>query len=147
MKNCILLTAAAFFVACAATGCSPPEHAPVTGVVTINNRPVEGAVVTFSPKAGGRPAYGRTGPNGVYELEYTSGVKGAKLGVNQVYVTTYVPATRDDNNRVVEPGSPERIPPEYNENPNVTVEVKAGENRFDFKIQSSQETYPRTQGN
>jgi len=43
----------------------------VTGVVKINGQPVEGAVVTFAPKEGGRSAFGKTAADGSYELEYT----------------------------------------------------------------------------
>lgn len=127
------------------TGCAAKEHAHVTGVVKINGEPVEGAVVTFAPKEGGRSAFAKTGPDGAYELDYTAGVKGAKIGVNNVYITTYAAPTLDDSNKVVDPGKPERFPPEYNQNPNVTAEVAPGENVIDFQVESSQETYERSQ--
>ena len=127
------------------TGCAAKEHAHVTGVVKINGEPVAGAVVTFAPKEGGRSAFAKTGPDGAYELDYTAGVKGAKIGVNNVYITTYAAPTLDDSNRVVDPGKPERFPPEYNQNPNVTAEVAPGENVIDFEVESNRETYERSQ--
>lgn len=126
-------------------GCAAKEHAHVTGVVKINGEPVEGAVVTFAPKEGGRSAFAKTGPDGSYELEYTAGVQGAKIGVNTVNITTYVPPTLDDNNKVVDPGAPEKFPPEYNQNPGITAEVTPGENSIDFEVESSQDTYERSQ--
>lgn len=126
-------------------GCSGPEHAHVTGVVKINGQPVEGAVVTFAPSEGGRSAFARTGADGAYELEYTPGVKGAKIGVNKVHLSTYIEPTKDDNNKVIEPGKPERFPPEYNQTPSITAEVKPGENTIDFDVKTTQETFQRSQ--
>lgn len=145
MKNwCFLLVGLALGVP-AIAGCTAKEHARVTGVVRINGEPVEGAVVTFAPKEGGRPAFAKTAADGSYELEYTAGVKGAKIGVNNVYLTTYKAPTRDDDNKVVDPGKPERFPPEYNESPSVTAEVKPGENQLDFDVEATQQSYPRSQ--
>jgi len=126
-KHSVLLLIAALMIPLA-LGCKGKEYGHVTGVVTINGEPVEGASVTFAPAEGGRSAFGSTGADGSYELDYTPGDKGAKIGVN---------------NQVVEEGTPERIPPKYNESPSETVEVVKGDNVFDFTIESERETYPR----
>jgi hypothetical protein len=141
-KHSVLLLIAALMIPLA-LGCKGKEYGHVTGVVTINGEPVEGASVTFAPAEGGRSAFGSTGADGSYELDYTPGDKGAKIGVNNVYITTYTSPTLDDNNQVVEEGTPERIPPKYNESPSETVEVVKGDNVFDFTIESERETYPR----
>ena len=144
MKNSCGLAIVAALAVTVIAGCAAKEHGHVTGVVKINGEPVEGAVVTFAPKEGGRSAFAKTAADGSYELEYTVGVKGAKIGPNSVCLTTYVAPTLDDNNRVVDPGKPERFPPEYNERPTVTTEVAPGDNQIDFDVEATQESYPRT---
>lgn len=125
------------------TGClsGSSEHGHVTGVVKINGSPVQDAMVTFSPKEG-RSAIAATQADGSYELNYTPGVKGAKLGENVVRITTYSAPELDDSNRVVNPGKPERFPPKYSEGKEVIVEVKSGENTFDFDVEADKDKYP-----
>jgi len=63
-------------------GCGPsgPVVVPVTGVVTLDGTPVEGASVMFMPVAVGQlPAVGITDKDGKFELE-TDGKKGAVEG-------------------------------------------------------------------
>lgn len=45
-----------------------PDPIPVTGTVTINGKPVEGAKVTFLSQTGGRSASGTTDASGKYSL-------------------------------------------------------------------------------
>ena len=145
MRNTFCLIIAATFIATLGVGCSSKEYGYVTGVVTINGEPVQDAVVTFAPQEGGRSAFGKTGSDGVYELNYTPGVKGAKVGANQVSITTYKAPTLDDNRKVVDPGSPERFPPEYNVNSTEVREVESGNNEIDFDVQTTQDSFPRRQ--
>lgn len=127
-----------------ATGClgSSSEHGHVTGVVTINGSPVQDATVTFAPVEGGRSAIATTQADGTYELHYTPGVKGAKRGSNTVRISTYSAPELDDDNSVVTPAKPERFPPEYSLGRDITVDVKSGENTFDFEINADKQTYP-----
>lgn len=125
-------------------GClgSGSDHGHVTGVVTINGSPVEGATVTFSPEGGGRSAIATTQADGSYELHYTPGVKGAKRGSNAVRISTYSAPELDDDYSVVTPATPERFPPEYSLGEEMTVDVKSGDNTFDFDIQADKDEYP-----
>jgi len=138
------LAALTYVVLLATIGCSgaSSEHGHVTGTLTINGSPVQDAVVTFAPVEGGRSAVAVTQADGTYELNYTPGVKGAKLGKNSVRITTYVEPEKDDNNRVVDPGKPERLPPKYSGGNELTVEVKPGENTFDFPVEADKDKYP-----
>lgn len=145
MKNAFYLTIIAALMSTLVMGCSSKEYGYVTGVVSINGEPVQGAVVTFAPEGGGRSAFGKTGADGVYELDYTPGVKGAKIGPNRVSIATYMAPTLDDDRKVVDPGSPERFPPEYNVNPTEVREVESGSNQFDFDVQTTQDSFPRRQ--
>ncbi len=126
-------------------GCGTKEYGHVTGKVTLNGEPFEGATVQFLPVQAGRSSFAKTGPDGTYELEYMGDIKGATLGENRVFITTYEAPTLDDDNNVVEEGKPERFPPKYNESPSVTVTVEPGENVFDFDVKADQETYERSQ--
>lgn len=75
-----------------------PETVAVTGTVTYNGQPVEGATVTFSPdipqhelamgKTGGHAAFATTDAKGVYSL-YTAWGSGAVPGDYNVTVTKY----------------------------------------------------------
>lgn len=138
------LTAFTLIVLLATLGCSGAgsEHGHVTGTLTINGSPVEEAVVTFAPVEGGRSAVAVTKADGTYELNYTPGVKGAKVGNNSVRITTYVAPELDDNNRVVTPAKPERLPPKYSRGEELKVEVKPGENTFDFAVEADKDKYP-----
>ncbi|MEW4455511.1 carboxypeptidase regulatory-like domain-containing protein [Bremerella sp. JC817] len=142
-----LLAAAVMLSLSAVIGCgASSEHGHVTGVVKINGSPVEGADITFSPAEGGRSALATTQADGSYELNYTPGVKGAKVGVNKVRITTYIAPRLDDNRRVTDPGKPERFPPEYASGREITVEVKPGENPIDFDIPADKDKYPPQDG-
>jgi len=126
-----------------AIGCQfgSSEFGHVTGVVNINGQPVEDAVVTFVPVQGGRAAMAITETDGTYELNYTPGVKGAKIGENRVVLSTYSEPSVDDN-RVVDKGTPERFPPKYSQGEEVVV-VESGENVFDFDVKADTDNYSR----
>ncbi len=68
-------------------GCSRgPQMVPVTGVVLLDGKPVEGAAVLFSPEAGGRPADGVTDKDGKFSLQTFKSGDGAVLGKYKVAV-------------------------------------------------------------
>ena len=109
-------------------GCreSGPEVAPVTGVVTLDGRPLAFADVTFQAE-GKSPGVGRTDKDGRYELMYKRGVVGAPIGPNRVSITTSSELVRN----------PPRIPARYNTESELTREILAGEdNVFDFELKS-----------
>ena len=108
-------------------GCSGgdrPELGRVQGTVTLDGKPLSGAVVMFLPESG-RPAVANTDSAGKYDLIYTHGVNGAKVGPNTV--------------RVVWPDdgpAPVPIPAKYNDESQLKKDVKAGSNTFDLKLDS-----------
>ena len=112
-----------------------PKLAAVTGTVTLDGQPVEGAGLQFSVEApGGGVAYGRTDENGRYEMHFGKSRTGAVVGKNRVKITS------DD--RVTVGGkkfqSTEVFPPQYNSTSEQFVEVVEGSNEFDFKCESGQ---------
>lgn len=143
MKYLVLSFSICGLLLCA-VGCQfgSSEYGHVTGVVQINGQPVEKAVVTFVPVEGGRAAMAITQADGSYELNYTPGVKGAKLGDNRVQLSTYIEPSINDN-RVVDKGTPERFPPKFSGGEEVVVTVKSGNNVFDFDAEADRDDYSK----
>ena len=110
------------------SGCSgstdQPEVADVSGVVTLDGKPVAGVNVIFQPESG-RAAVGMTNEDGEYELEYLHGVKGCKLGSNTVGFD-WPP---DSPNMVA-------IPPRHTGANAFKFDVKAEGNVFDIPMTS-----------
>lgn len=80
----------------AAAGCSGKyTPVPVSGVVTLDNKPVEGATVNFyavGDEREGRPAFGQTDKAGVFELSTMGNKDGALRRDYKVVITRYVPS-------------------------------------------------------
>lgn len=70
-----------------------PPLARVSGTVTLDDKPLEGARVTFTP-AEGRPSTGTTDSEGKYELQYAVDAMGASVGEHTV---TVEPPELDDD--------------------------------------------------
>lgn len=90
MKYCVWLLM--IVLAAATVGCSDEEKldtVPVTGTVTLNGTPVEGAQVTFVPVDGGMSAVGLTDASGKYSLTTRSKDDGAMAGSYSVRITKY----------------------------------------------------------
>lgn len=119
-----------------------PELGSVSGTVTLDEKPLEGAMVTFQPE-NGRPAYAVTDSSGYYELRYTADTNGAMVGKHLVSIGTYRQGDPEAEEPELRETRPERVPTQYNvkavDNPEMTVEVKAGSNTFDFALKSEGE--------
>jgi hypothetical protein len=90
--------------ACGGSGDQPPLG-QVAGKVTLDGQPLKNVELTFAPDSG-RPSFGQTDSEGMYDLTYVRNVKGAKIGRHKIMVSS----SKVDNSRL-EP-----------------VEVKAGRN-------------------
>ena len=116
------------FVLLLAGGCSRsdlPSLAPVSGTVTLDGKPLKQALVTFRP-AKNRASRGRTDGEGHYELLYSPGNRGAKIGNHTIIISV-----RTELDPV------ERIPAKYNSRTTLTRQVKEGKNVIDFDLKSS----------
>jgi hypothetical protein len=120
---------------CFAVGCggSGPELAPVTGVVTLDGKPVEGKQVSFTPKTftpdteSGRSSVGFTDKDGRYELYYTAQKKGALITEHIVTIATP---------EGIYPPVPENIPSKYRIDTELTAVVEDTNNVIDFPLES-----------
>jgi len=123
----LVLTLLFFALFLGAVGCGRgdlPDLGEVRGTVTLDGKPLAGVNVQFFPDAG-RPAVGTTQNDGSYQLMYTHGVSGTKVGSAAVII-----AWPDG-----EPG-PVPVPAKYGAEGGLKVEVKHGSNTFDFPMES-----------
>jgi len=126
----VLLVAPLFF------GCGPsgPEIARVEGTVTMDGKPLPGAVIMFVP-IGGRPSVCETDPNGKYVLEFSGGRKGAIPGMNRVEINTARLAYERDGKML--PAVKESVPAKYNRLTTIEFNVEPGKkNIADFDLKS-----------
>lgn len=129
------------------SGCGPsdqPELGEVTGVITLDGKPLSGIAVVFQP-ANGRPARGTTDAEGKYELTYIRQTKGTKVGPNRVEIAPSEEGEADESEADDGESQPARkqsksakpkIPARYNARTELNADVKAGKNTFDFKLES-----------
>jgi hypothetical protein len=113
-------------ITCASlAGCgSGIELGTVTGKVTLNGEPVEGASVEFQPVESGSPSYGTTDAWGEYRLMYTADKAGAIPGEHIVRIHA---AGTPDPNADEQDAEGEQIGEEQ-------VTVEPGRNSFNFEL-------------
>lgn len=132
------------------SGCQKgPKTGTVEGVVTMDGQPLANVLVTFTPVEGGMASTGTTDEQGKYTLVYPGG-KGALVGKHKVSVRTLPKAqaateiSSDDPSYeaaysgAVQSSSTtafvEPIPPKYNVQTELVVEVKSGRNKIDLPL-------------
>jgi hypothetical protein len=110
-----------------------PKLASVSGTVTLDGLPVQGAVLEFVPQEAGKStAFGATDENGFYEMQFGQSRHGAFLGRTKVRIRSddqvFVGGENYSNTEV--------FPPRYNDRSELFVDVADGENEFDFPCES-----------
>jgi hypothetical protein len=115
------------------------ELANVSGTITMDGAPLEGVDVIFEPMAAGSLSFGTTDDKGVYQLYHNVHVKGCGLGEHRVRL-----------NKIGKPGTPDDtknlLPPQYNENSQLTANVQAGDNMFNFDLKSTKPATKKKKG-
>ena len=108
-----------------------PELGDVSGVITLDGKPLEGATVTFLPQIEDEEqasriasSVGMTDANGRYSLMYVKDVEGAAVGPHMVAVNA------------PKPNGAEALPRKYNSASELTIEVKPGSNDGSFELTS-----------
>jgi len=119
LKN--LLLGSLLVLACAGCGTSGPTLCEVEGVVTLDDKPVPDAELTFIPQnvPTTMVSYGRTDDNGRYKLAFTATKTGA------------IPATHHVR---IEPPKGTKLPRKYKDDQTITAEVKKGRNVVDLRL-------------
>jgi hypothetical protein len=129
----------------ALAGCGRSDVAPVSGRVTLDNKPLAQATVVFQPvsqeKNPGPGSVGRTDDKGQFTLQLmTSTTPGAVLGKHKVSITAY-----EGGNEIPSSGSRPAfrkalVPLKYNAESQLTFEVPAGGTAgADFDLKSAPE--------
>ncbi len=115
------------------TGCGSggPDLGRVEGTVTLDGKPLEGALVEFQPREEGVPSYGRTDASGQYQLQFGVDQPGAMVGTHTVRITTGGMESTGEGPAVA---VPERVPAKYNVQSTLTREVESGSNTIDFEL-------------
>jgi hypothetical protein len=146
-------------------GAEGPATEPVSGTVTLDGKPIEGAQVVFVPNGSGRAASATTDAAGKYELTTFNPADGAVIGSYKVTIAKTEGATVSVNLEGLSPeeatkkaaeayyssgankniGNPnakakvtELVPAKYKSDATsgLTAEVKEGNNTFDFPLTS-----------
>jgi hypothetical protein len=112
------------------TGCSDSSDRPdlgyVSGVVTLDGKPLSSASVSFI-QTGFRPSIGNTDSDGRYELIYLRDIKGAPVGKHVVKIKRF-----PLNNEPIK-----QLPRKYNSDSQLTRDVVSGDNEFNFDLAST----------
>ncbi|MCC9608304.1 hypothetical protein LOC68_10955 [Blastopirellula sp. JC732] len=126
-----------------AIGCGPtgPKLAEVSGVITIDGKPLHGAVVSFSPaEPGGSPSYGLTDVEGRYSLFFSRDRTGAMPGKHNVTIETEK-LGREDQQALRDAGQPVpeyvAIPYRYRQMGTLTADVESGRNEVNLELTSA----------
>ena len=149
------VTSVLFFTGCGSSG---PSVTAVTGVVTLDGKPLGAAVVTFSPTdESGVAAVGKTQTDGAFVLNATGAKPGTGTAVGNYAVTVdkvilpEIPVISEDDPRygteeeekLVEKAmnaEPEYVVPKaygHRKTSGLTATVGSGENKFTFALESS----------
>jgi hypothetical protein len=123
-------------------GCgSSSKVVPVSGVVTLDGKPLPNAHIVFQPEAGkgtvnaGTGSYGSTGPDGKYTLKASdSDQTGAVVGTHRVEIDFKTES--DDRDPKLRP-PPKHLPPKYNRQSELQFKVeRSGTSTANFDLKS-----------
>ncbi|QDS93005.1 hypothetical protein FF011L_17600 [Roseimaritima multifibrata] len=111
------------------------DNSAVSGTVTLDGAPLEGAVVEFQP-TDGRSSVGVTDAEGNYTLQLTASISGAIIGDHKVTITTARAASGGEGSDPLVEAREELLPAKYNEATELTETVESGSNTINFDLQS-----------
>ncbi len=139
-RPAVMLTAllTAMIAGCSSQG-DTPALGDVSGVVMLDGKPLDQAMVTFRPVSGGRMSYGRTDDDGYYTILFDPKASGAIVGSHQVTITSAVSASPDDEGESAGPpvsARKELLPAKYHKQSELTADVSKGKNTIDFQLTS-----------
>lgn len=126
MRNLFVLSLMVIAAGCGG-GSSATKMYPVTGTITMDGAPLEGADVILIPASGGRAQSATTDSEGKYKTESIPGDH--KVGVSKVETTGKAPESSDglapDFSKVPPPKTKVIVPAKYNSpaTSNLTVKV------------------------
>lgn len=123
---CLALTAA---------GCSDSNEAVVTGTVLVNGEPVKSGYIEFHPADGRGSVTGGPIVDGNYSANATIGTVIVKIRAPRGTGVTRRAYELDPNSTVTEL-TEESLPTKYNDESELRLEIKAGENKQDYPLKT-----------
>ncbi|MEW4565964.1 hypothetical protein AB1K70_25835 [Bremerella sp. JC770] len=126
----------------AIAGCAEPpvDLGYVSGVITVDGKPLDNVNISFRPMAGGRPSFGLTNASGQYTLYHTSKFQGAELGEHKVEIDL-MPNSSYYAKKTLTP----RMGPQLGDGSSVALgqdmtmkTVSLGSQTYDFELSMSQ---------
>lgn len=117
-------------------GVKTPDLGQVSGTVTLNGKPLDGATVEFIPDAG-RPSIGMTDAQGKYKLLFRADQPGAVIGTHSVRITSRRDSSGGEGSTPLVKARSETVPQKYNDATTLKVDVKAGSNTHDFPLEGT----------
>lgn len=123
----------------AITGCGGgadvPDLGRVTGTITLDGDPLDGATVEFVPQSG-RPSSAITDDNGYYTLRYSATTNGALPGKHNVSIRSARDGVSAEGEQAGVEGRKELLPERYHEKSELVFTVEPGANTADFDLTS-----------
>ena len=110
-----------------------PTLGTVTGLVTLNGKPLKAVNVVFTPKEKGSPSYGGTDNNGRYYMKFNSTRSGVQVGSHSVQIENRTIET-DDSGNPLTPVNSIPVPEKYTQPGALSAEVFPGTNELDFEL-------------
>lgn len=86
-RSCVFVCLSAFAAIGCGGGAGGPPYAKVTGIVTLDGKAMEAAVVTFAPTGEGSMSMGMTDAAGKFTLKAATGKSGAAVGEHRVGIS------------------------------------------------------------
>ena len=118
----------------ALVGCSESKTAEVSGTVTVDGQLVKRGSISFIPTDGNTPTAGGPIKDGHYSVMVPITAMKVKITAPKVIGKRKLYDTPDSKEvDVVEEG----LPAKYNQDTELTLEVKPGQNHKDFALQSN----------
>lgn len=111
---------------CGETPSDKPPLAKVSGKITLDGKPLEGAIVTFEPQEKGAASTGATDKEGHYTLIYVASEKGAVPGTHLVRVS-----------KLTSEMGEEMLPAIYNVQSTLQKTVNTSDNIIDIELVST----------
>jgi len=116
-----------------AAGCEEPTKAVVTGTVTVDGAPAKSGSIAFFPVDGKSSTTGAEIIDGQYTAQVPFGASKVEIRVSKAVGQKKLYDTPDSP---IKPILAEALPSRYNDESELTLDVKPGENRQDFPLKS-----------
>jgi hypothetical protein len=114
-------------------GCAEPKDGVVSGMVKVDGEPAKSGSIAFFPVSGKGKTAGATIADGAYTAHVPFGEAKVEIRVSKVVGQKKLYDTPDSPTK---PLLAEVLPPKYNDQTTLTINVQRGENHQDFDLQT-----------